>query len=142
MKTFIITALVALTGSSFVNAAAFTNCSGTIMSIVCSDSSVYQRKSTVTFKIEQHRIPLFIGQNQHPWHITDTDGNTIFTPASVQPNTQPDGSFVFTDSWDQKNDKGHYVKEGTYYIVFPNMPYNETPLAINIESKKDFKNGK
>ena len=104
-------------------------------SYLCSASATYLKKQSISFTLNQSRIPLFIGSQEHPWKVEDASGTVIYAPKSKSPKTQPPASFAFTDAWDQKNDAGKYVRPGTYSIVFPNMPYVIQPLTVEVIKK-------
>ncbi len=90
-------------------------------------TSTFRIRKTVNFCLQDDtRIPLFIG-NDKPWKIVDVNGNTVFVPivaSSTASTTQPDPTWTYYDSWDQRDNFGHFVETGTYSVVFtyPNNP--------------------
>jgi len=88
-------------------------------------SSTYPKKETVVFCLQDDtRTPLFIGSQQNPWKIVNAKGKVVYQPVSIAPTTQPQSSWTYFASWDQKNNKGKQVKPGVYTVVFdyPNSP--------------------
>jgi hypothetical protein len=57
-------------------------------------------------------------QNSAPWRIVNSNGQTVFTPISLQVITLIPSGGSRTWSWDLKDNQGERVPSGTYTIVF------------------------
>ena len=101
-------------------------------------TSTYYKGQTVSFCLRDNgRIPLFYGPGAHPWVVLDDKGATVFQPTSAPVTTQPQPSFVFFDTWDQRDSTGKQVKPGKYQVLFTGTVFTARPVPFTILPKKD-----
>ena len=76
----------------------------------------YKISEPVTFRLINNCDENLILPNSAPWTIKNSEGETVFTPISLQVVTKVKPGDFKEWSWNQKDNHGENVKPGTYYI--------------------------
>jgi len=93
--------------------------------------AVFKRSEPVAFRLINDCDEDVVLPNSAPWIVKNCNGETIFSPISLQVITkiEPGGSKEWL--WNQRDTDGKNVEPGIYYIVLDTM--NKGSLVIEIE---------
>jgi len=93
--------------------------------------TVFKKSEPVAFRLINNCDEDVVLPNSAPWIVKNYNGETIFSPISLQVITkiEPGGSKEWL--WNQRDTHGKNVEPGIYYIVLDTI--NKGSLAIEIE---------